>query len=231
MRYRDPYRTSGGVGLVVEGVDLWVARWPVHGNRFDQGLVRLEVDRAAPVRGGADLKLGEQMVADPKTPRGGATYIRVSSVGSSSLNFSVPHPTGSARSAATRKTPAGGRISSRSAGGFVLDRSRRRSAGRGQRSASRLADRRHRPRPGQRRRLGWHPARTCQPQHSSASPSSRGRPRARRPVDRHHPVRAAGPTGGPRGQCGLAAQLRRAAPRCLHGWRPRGPPSTSPRKW
>jgi hypothetical protein len=43
--------------------------------------------------------------------------------------------------------------------------------------------------PGRRRRLGRHPARTCQPQNSSASPSCRGRPRARCSGDRHHPVR------------------------------------------
>ena len=97
------------------------------------------------------------------------------------LDVNARSPSGDGR------CPPGARAGVQGVWPSVLDRSRRRKR-RSKRSASRSADRRHRPRPGRRRRLGRHPARTCQPQHSSASPSCRGRPRARCRGDSHHPV-------------------------------------------
>src|SRR5437870_7130317 len=57
------------VGLVVEGVDLAVARRAVEADRLGEGPVRLEPDDAGAVGRGAALELAEQAAADAQAAR------------------------------------------------------------------------------------------------------------------------------------------------------------------
>src|SRR3989442_10094998 len=57
------------VGLVVEGVDLAVARRAVEAHRLGEGPVRLEPDDAGAAGRGATLELAEQAAADPQAAR------------------------------------------------------------------------------------------------------------------------------------------------------------------
>src|ERR1700687_1878079 len=58
------------VGLVVESGDFVVTGGPVHGDRFDERLVRFEADGSGPVFGGTALELSEQPAADAEASSG-----------------------------------------------------------------------------------------------------------------------------------------------------------------
>jgi hypothetical protein len=56
------------IGLVVERVDLDVARRPVQGDGFAERFVRLQPDNGRPVRGRAALELVQQATTVPRPP-------------------------------------------------------------------------------------------------------------------------------------------------------------------
>ncbi len=58
------------IRLVVEGVDLAVARGPVQADRLREHLVRLEPDDVRAGGGGAALELAQQPATDPQTTNG-----------------------------------------------------------------------------------------------------------------------------------------------------------------